>query len=1158
MPSRTPKPATPGPRTASDNDPYPASQKSSETARPLNVTDALSYLDAVKVQFQDKPDVYNHFLDIMKDFKSEAIDTPGVIERVSMLFHGNPDLIQGFNTFLPPGYRIDISVDPRDPNIIKVTTPSGTTTQTTNTLHSFPRPIREGGAKSALAVPLVTSRSITPYQMSHTQHSFDSFSPGLQGSSTTAAATFLGGLGGRNGVENKPAGEFNHAIQYLNKIKARYADDPDTYKQFLEILQTYQKEQRQIQDSQVYAQVQVLFKDAPDLLAEFKDFLPEVSMAFSGTNGASIEKDKNGKKAVVSAAKKRRKAPEKDTTPVPPSRSTVSRAKKAKHVHKPGEQDSPHYAPHGLPPASPPHAGLPAPLSQSHVMPPPPLPHMGIMHGAPSIINPPHPPFFLGDGDLLTQFKDVLRVDERQTGVEHGPPGSTRTGPPEPLPALPADEGEGPSYRKLPESEVHLACSGRDELCRSVLNDIWVSHPTWASEEAGFIAHKKNSFEEALHKSEEERHEYHVQLEALARTIALFEPLNARIEEMTNEERAAFRLKADFGGPSKNIYHRTLKRVYGREPGVEVIQALQECPSVAVPVVLARLKAKDEEWRRIQREWNKTWREVDAKNFYKSLDHQGNQFKQNDKKQITSKNFVQNMEGIKEAQEQTRAIQQGLPSFAAGSLGHQLEFEFQQTSVLQDSLRLVYSFLDRSQAQYSPQERRAIEGWLREFVPLLYMFPAAEFDAACGPSDGLHDEVLDHEVLSGPRSGSRSAGGGQGLPIAAGDLRRQLLKTAQEKSLRIEGGDSHVLTQLSSTSPRSPHDAADSRRGCNWEAQTENNSDDMWIHTNQTSTSSGVDLPRRKPFFANTTLYTLLSLLQLIYSRLIMCKEDGAKHVSENLNPMQCNPIAIELGLDDPNGPGAVLRQAMEALGEQQPSSTPNLVYMYFLGACEKLFDNELEVGLFEEHMRWFFGNEAYLLFTLDKLIAAFIKQVHSVLSDNKSQELWTLLQDTRTVETLSTQAMIRYRREAERHVGSDGYLYRIEWEAHSKKMYIQLLEVNDPSAEVDRSAIGRWQEYIASYVLRQPTEWLPEQKEEGKRTLFLRRNISTDESPLGVVARCDGMRIRISQGTYRMLYEAGTEDVLVQRRSAEEEKELREKVRGWTAERNRFRWLQG
>ena len=41
------------------------------TARPLNVTDALSYLDAVKNKFSDKLDVYNHFLDIMKEFKGQ-------------------------------------------------------------------------------------------------------------------------------------------------------------------------------------------------------------------------------------------------------------------------------------------------------------------------------------------------------------------------------------------------------------------------------------------------------------------------------------------------------------------------------------------------------------------------------------------------------------------------------------------------------------------------------------------------------------------------------------------------------------------------------------------------------------------------------------------------------------------------------------------------------------------------------------------------------------------------------------------------------------------------------------------------------------------------------------------------------------------------------
>ena len=40
-----------------------------------------------------------------------SIDTPGVINRVSNLFKGHPDLIVGFNTFLPPGYKIEVQAN---------------------------------------------------------------------------------------------------------------------------------------------------------------------------------------------------------------------------------------------------------------------------------------------------------------------------------------------------------------------------------------------------------------------------------------------------------------------------------------------------------------------------------------------------------------------------------------------------------------------------------------------------------------------------------------------------------------------------------------------------------------------------------------------------------------------------------------------------------------------------------------------------------------------------------------------------------------------------------------------------------------------------------------------------------------------------------------
>lgn len=71
---KTPKPSTPQGAaygTVEGSLIGPAVPRSPDSNRPLNVTDALSYLDAVKIQFQDKPDVYNHFLDIMKDFKSQ-------------------------------------------------------------------------------------------------------------------------------------------------------------------------------------------------------------------------------------------------------------------------------------------------------------------------------------------------------------------------------------------------------------------------------------------------------------------------------------------------------------------------------------------------------------------------------------------------------------------------------------------------------------------------------------------------------------------------------------------------------------------------------------------------------------------------------------------------------------------------------------------------------------------------------------------------------------------------------------------------------------------------------------------------------------------------------------------------------------------------------
>ena len=188
-----------------------------------------------------------------------------------MLFHDNPYLIQGFNTFLPPGYRIEISNDPRNMDTITVTTPMGVMTQNISAYGAPVRIAREPllpattpmiplpqqppfplGPPPVLPVGIGNgSRPATPSRLLSHPPDFG-FSPSVMYSSPStasqanAAAAFLGNMGNRQ--DAIPPGEFNHAIQFLNKIKVRFEDDSETYKQFLEILHAYQKEQKHLHD----------------------------------------------------------------------------------------------------------------------------------------------------------------------------------------------------------------------------------------------------------------------------------------------------------------------------------------------------------------------------------------------------------------------------------------------------------------------------------------------------------------------------------------------------------------------------------------------------------------------------------------------------------------------------------------------------------------------------------------------------------------------------------------------------------------------------------------------------------------------------------------------------------------------------------------------
>lgn len=96
-----------------------------------------------------------------------------------------------------------------------------------------------------------------------------------------------------------------HAINYVTKIRNRFANEPDTYRSFLKILHTYQREQKGIKE--VLEQVSQLFADHSDLLLEFTYFLPDAVQEQAKDRLQRAARESEARKTARMHAQKNRK-----------------------------------------------------------------------------------------------------------------------------------------------------------------------------------------------------------------------------------------------------------------------------------------------------------------------------------------------------------------------------------------------------------------------------------------------------------------------------------------------------------------------------------------------------------------------------------------------------------------------------------------------------------------------------------------------------------------------------------------------------------------------------------------------------------------------------------------------------------------------------------
>ncbi|KAI1292628.1 Paired amphipathic helix protein Sin3a [Halotydeus destructor] len=1093
----------------------------------LKVEDALSYLDQVKFRFNNQPQVYNDFLDIMKEFKSQSIDTPGVIHRVSTLFKGHPELIVGFNTFLPPGYKIEmksgeqVSVSMPHNTIvlpssltassvpIHFTTnpPPDVVNQTINTgqvTTTVLQPIGSGKnsaftASNAISAITVARPNALPSVTTQNESLPVAHAPRIVQSTvqTNAIHNVAAAANGVPPTTGTQPVEFNHAINYVNKIKLRFQGQPEVYKQFLEILHAYQKEQKNIKEgkqpenkslseSEVYQQVAKLFKNQEDLLQEFGQFLPDANsgtgFGLSGTISAGLNLTStalgtnSSLSTAISAAQHvdnlaaAHRAANNDHGAI--VKKPLARSGTAQHfnqnttVH--GVQSMKRTASSNQPPFS---GGnregkRPKMTSLKDVS----MAEAGkygslnefaffdkvrkalrstdvyenflrclVMYNH-EIVSRSElvllvTPFLTKSPELLKWLKEFLgckgegalyansvnnnsaadalphRVvgirDRDRTGSEVGMEIDYAT-----------CKRYGASYRALPKNYPQPKCSGRTPLCYEVLNDTWVSFPSW-SEDSTFVTSKKTQYEEHISKCEDERYELDVVIETNLATIRVLETVQKKLSRMTPEERNKFKLDENLGGTSATIHQRSIRRIYG-DKSAEIIEGLKKNSAVAVPLVLRRLKAKEEEWREAQKSFNKIWREQNERYYLKSLDHQGISFKQNDIKNLRSKNLLNEIETIfEERHEQNEEQSNGSADGPNAVTGPHMTLTYKDKSMIDEACNLIIHHVKR-QTSVHKEDKQKIKQLMKHFIPDLFAVPRGDL------SDDEMDDT-DHDQDEAPPKPKVKS------------------KTTRNGALAFKSQNG-----VPESTPVSREPTAD----------------------------------EYSLFFVNNNWYLFFRLHSILCERLTKMHERAviiaAEEDRDKLNRKESTAIALRL--------------------KPKSEIDTNEYFPAFVDMIKQVLDGNLDGNQYEDMLREMFGIHAYIGFTMDKVVQNIVRQLQHIVCDEPCSQCTDIYaEEMKATDGLATGGLVStqhirlnhemvYQKKAEQ-VLTEENCFKLLFYRKDLRMTIELLDTEGVDSD-DGTEIERWSEYVEKYVKDDDTISDELKDRLSKKPVFLPRNI--------------------------------------------------------------------
>ena len=493
---------------------------------------ARKYLTLVRAKCGDNSSKYDEFLNIMKAFKEQRMDTETVCRKVQDLFRGHRKLLTEFNKLIPTHYRVQVE----------------------------PRP------------------------------------------------------------------QYNEAIEYMRRVREETKEDATIYERFMNILKLYQNKNLSL--DQVNTAVRELLQGYPELMESFKAFLPETY------EESQEEEEIQIRPLSISVQPYPVETLVVDEIRDPINKNEVMFFKDLERVLELNSQENTDYyleviqclelytecvvtkkelseMVQDLFKATEPLNFL-ASSAQGRRL------HKDNSRELQSFVQTKLDEYFKNFMTIVTSresnrrklgwfFRPLSEFDTKQV-KRHGHSYL---------------EIQRPRIKKLKEPEL--------------VNSQWVSVP-YGSEDFSFKNFRKNMFEDALFKCEDERYETDMNIETTAYTLELLMEAKNKAFELPLDQQKNFQLDESI---INNFRLKPIKSIYA-EHWERFAEKLKSNPVKALPVIISRVEQKLESMRRISKPASeRVWDETIEKNFTKSLDHRSFYFKQNEKKMTNSKNFIQ-------------------------------------------------------------------------------------------------------------------------------------------------------------------------------------------------------------------------------------------------------------------------------------------------------------------------------------------------------------------------------------------------------------------------------------------------------------------------------------------------------------------------------------